>query len=183
MSKTTIYKAELTLSDLDRHYYQTHTLTLALHPSETEERLMVRLLAFALHADEYLAFGRGLSSENEPDVGLKDATGQWTSWIDVGLPDPKWIKKASRIAKEVFLYVYGGSQAEVWWQQEASAFADLKNVTVIKVPQSATQMLTKICQRSLKLSVTIQQPSVWFATDEGNEEIKLEILKASAGNE
>src|SRR5512140_3190997 len=90
----TVYRASLTVSDLDRGVYGQHSLTLARHPSETDERMMVRLLAFALHADEALEFGRGLSAEEEPDLVRRDLTGAIEQWIEVGLPDEKEIRKA-----------------------------------------------------------------------------------------
>src|SRR6202165_3675547 len=106
--QSTIFKAELTVSDLDRNHFATHSLTLARHPSETDERMMVRLLAFALNADEALEFGRGLSAEGEPDLVKKDLTGAIELWIDVGLPDEREIRKAAGRARAVKVYVYGG---------------------------------------------------------------------------
>lgn len=102
-----MFKADLQVSDMDRHYFQAHALTLAQHPSETDERLMVRLLAFALHADEALAFGRGLSSD-EPDLWRKDLTGQIELWIEVGQPDEQYLRRACGRAREVIVYSYSG---------------------------------------------------------------------------
>src|SRR5262244_3039128 len=108
--KSTIFKAQLQVSDLDRNHFATHSLTLARHPSETDERMMVRLLAFALNADERLEFGRGLSAEDEADL-----TGAIDAWIDVGLPDERRLRKAAGRAKQVKVYTYGGRAAELWW--------------------------------------------------------------------
>ena len=115
--KSTICKAELQLSDLDRHYYATHNLTLARHPSETDERMMVRLLAFALYASETLAFGKGLSAEDEPDLIERDPTGAVARWIDVGLPDEREVRRASHKSGEMILRTYGGCIADLWGQQ------------------------------------------------------------------
>ena len=115
--KATIFKAELHIADMERGYYHDHALTVARHPSETDERMMVRLLAFALNADETLAFGAGLSTDDEPDLWRKDLTGSIETWIDVGLPDEKRIRKACGRADEVFVYSYGGHAAQLWWQQ------------------------------------------------------------------
>src|ERR1700686_5331137 len=93
--KSTIFKAELQVSDLDRDHFATHALRIARHPSETDERMMVRVLAFALHADDALEFGRGLSAENEPDLWQRDLTGAIERWIEVGLPDEREVRKAS----------------------------------------------------------------------------------------
>ena len=113
--RSTIYRADLSVSDLDRQVYARHALTLARHPSETEERLMVRLLAFALHADEALEFGRGLSAEGEPDLIRRDPTGAVDLWIEVGLPDERDVRKACGRAREVAVLAYGA---------RASAHAD-----------------------------------------------------------
>src|SRR5258705_10302215 len=112
--KSTIFKAELSVADIDRGYYRDHVLTIARHPSETDERMMVRLLAFALHADERLAFGRGLSTEDEPDLWQRDLTGSIEKWIDVGLPDEREVRKACGRARAVYVLAYGGRAGGVW---------------------------------------------------------------------
>ena len=113
--KATIFKAGLQIADMGRNYYHDHALTLARHPSETSERMMVRLLAFALNASETLTFGKGLSTDDEPDLWQKDLTGAIDLWIDVGLPDEKSIRKACGRAAQVRIYSYGGRNAELWW--------------------------------------------------------------------
>lgn len=112
--KATIFKAEIQVADMDRHHYADYSLTLARHPSETDERMMVRLLAFALFADPALAFGKGLCVDDEPDLWQKDLTGTIERWIDVGQPDEKWTRKACGRAREVVLVAYGRA-LEVWW--------------------------------------------------------------------
>ena len=116
---STVYKVELQVSDMDRHYYATHVLTMAQHPSETVQRLMVRLVAFALHADERLEFGKGLSSDDEPDLWLKDRTGEITLWIDLGQPDEQRIRKACGRARNVVIVSYSGRSADIWWEKNA----------------------------------------------------------------
>src|SRR5512135_3069811 len=128
--RSTVYRADLTVSDLDRGVYGQHALTLARHPSETEERLMVRLLAFALHADETLAFGRGLSTEDEADLWQIDPTGVIERWIDVGLPDERDIRKACGRAREVVVLAYGARKVDAWWTDNAEALARLSNLRV-----------------------------------------------------
>ena len=115
--KSTIFKAELSVADIDRGYYGDHALTIARHPSETDERMMVRLLAFALHADDALTFGRGLSSEDEPDLSRRDLTGTIELWIDVGLPDERDLRKACGRSREVHVYAYGGRACALWWEK------------------------------------------------------------------
>ncbi len=168
--KATIFKAELTVSDLDRHHYASHSLTLARHPSETDERLMVRLLAFALNADEALEFGRGLSAEGEPDLVKKDLTGAIELWIDVGLPDEREIRKASGRARQVLVYAYGGRSAQLWWNQNRAALERLANLRVFELPAQATQALAAMAGRNMRLSVTLQEGHAWIASGDAAAE-------------
>jgi uncharacterized protein YaeQ len=127
--KATIFKANLQVSDLDRHYYGEHTLTLARHPSETDERMMMRMLAFALNAHELLQFGKGLSDTDEPDLWQKDLTGSIVQWIEVGQPDEKRLVRACGKADAVAIYAYGRS-AETWWDASAARLARARNLAV-----------------------------------------------------
>lgn len=161
--KATIFKASVQISDTDRHYYHNHALTLARHPSETDERMMVRLLAFALHAHEALVFGKGLSTDDEPDLWQKDLTGAIDLWIDVGLPDDKRLRKACGRSTQVLVYCYGGSGAQQWRDQIASTVERTRNLTVRKVAQADSQAMAKLAQRSMDLSYTIQDGQVWVA--------------------
>lgn len=155
--KATIFKIELQLSDLDRHYYQTHTLTLARHPSETDERMMVRVIAFALHAHEALEFGKGLSADDEPDLWRRDLTGAIEQWIEVGLPDEKRLRKASGRAAEVIVLTYGGRTADLWWEQNQSALRKLGKLRVINLAAVPTTALAALAaQRTLSINALIQ---------------------------
>ena len=120
--KATIFKASLQVSDIDRNYYGEHQLTLARHPSETDERMMMRVLAFALNAHEHLEFGKGLSDVDEPHLCQKDLTGQIVHWIDVGLPEEKRLVRASGKAGRVTVYAYGRG-VDVWWKANAERLA------------------------------------------------------------
>jgi uncharacterized protein YaeQ len=162
--RSTIYRADLTVSDLDRHVYGTHALTLARHPSETEERLMVRLLAFALHADDALAFGPGLSTEDEPDLVLRDATGAIELWIDVGLPDERAVRKACGRARRVVVLAYGARRVDAWCGDNAAAFARLANLSVLTLTGAETEALQSLAARSMTLTCTIQDGHVWLAS-------------------
>ena len=126
--KATIFKAELQIADMDRNYYHDHALTIARHPSETDERMMVRLLAFALNADEALVFGKGLSTDDEADLWRKDLTGAIELWIDVGQPDERRIRRACGRARRVIVYSYGGYGAAIWWNQVGGELARTKNL-------------------------------------------------------
>jgi uncharacterized protein YaeQ len=163
--KATIFKAELQVSDLDRNHFASHSLTIARHPSETDERMMVRLLAFALNADERLEFGPGLSSEDEPDLVKRDLTGAIDLWIDVGLPDERAVRKAAGRAREVKVYVYGGRSAALWWVQNEAAFARMRNVSVIEIPDAVARGITSLAERNMRVDCTIQDAQVWLAAN------------------
>jgi uncharacterized protein YaeQ len=165
--KSTIFKAELQVSDLDRAHFATHPLTLARHPSETDERMMVRLLAFALDADERLDFGRGLSTEDEADLVLADLTGAIDLWIDVGLPDEREIRKAAGRARAVKVYLYGGRAASLWWRQNAGALERLSNVRVLEVPEEISRALGATAQRNMRIDCTIQDGDIWWSVPGG----------------
>lgn len=175
--RATIFKSVLSVSDLDRHYYTEHALTLARHPSETDERMMVRVLAFALFADERLEFGRGLSSEDEPALWLRDYGGEIRLWIEVGLPDERVLRKASGRAERVVLLAYGGRAAEVWWQNQRAALARLDNLTVLAVPQEASRGLATMAERGMQLQVTVQDGELWFSSADSAVQVSFERLK------
>ena len=177
--KATICKAELRIADMQRNYYHDHTLTVARHPSETDERMMVRLLAFALNADETLAFGAGLSADDEPDLWRKDLTGGIKTWIDVGLPDEKRIRKACGRADEVCVYSYGGRAADLWWQQAGEKLAKSNKLTVINLAYAQTQALAKLAARNMQLQVTIQDGQVWVADERESVQLDPTIIQAS----
>jgi uncharacterized protein YaeQ len=134
--KATIYKAELQIADMDRNYYQQHLLTLARHPSETDERMMIRLLAFAIHASESLAFTKGLFDTDEPDLWQKDLTGAIELWIEVGQPDEKRLMKACGRAEKVVVYSYGAT-SHIWFKQIANKLERAKNLSVVNIPSEA----------------------------------------------
>ena len=158
--KATVHKAELQISDLDRHYYATHALTLAQHPSETDERLMVRLLAFGLYADERLAFGRGLSTDDEPDLWRKSLTGEIEQWIDLGQPDESRIRKACGRAREVVVIGYSGRSFALWWEKNATALARCTNLTVLELPADTAPALVALMTRGMRLQCLIQEGEV-----------------------
>ncbi len=163
--KSTIFKAELQIADLDRNYYATHVLKVARHPSETDERMMVRVLAFMLNADEALIFGKGLSSEDEPDLWRKDLTGSIEHWIEVGLPDEKRLRRACGRSNRVLVLTYGGRVADMWWQQNQAALRKLDKLTVIDLVPAETQALAALAQRSMTLQCTLQENEVWLIAD------------------
>lgn len=154
--KATIHRAELQVSDMDRHYYATHSLSLAQHPSETDERLMVRLCAFALFADERLVFGRGLSSDDEPDLWRSSRSGEIEQWIELGQPDEARIRRACGRAREVVVIGYSGRAFDLWWEKNASALARCGNLRVLALPVGAAAELAGLLARSMRLQCLLQ---------------------------
>jgi len=175
--KATIFKANLQIADMERHYYHDHSLTLARHPSETDERMMVRLLAFALHAHEYLEFGQGMTNDEEADLWLKDLTGSIELWIDVGIPDEKLIRKACGRSNQVVVYCYGGRVADMWFAKDNDQFARQKNLTIINLPVVSTQALAKLAQRNMSLQCTIQDGQVWLSDGAASVQVERVALK------
>lgn len=176
----TIFKANLQLSDLDRHYYADHQLTLARHPSETDERMMVRLFAFALYADEHLQFTKGLCVDDEPDLWRKGFSGEIELWIDVGLPDERRVRKACNRAEKVCLLLYGGRAAEVWWQKNADRLQRFANLEVVELPEEESSALAALAQRSMQLQCTIQDGEVWLSLGEQTLGISPRVRKAAS---
>lgn len=163
--KSTVFKVNLQIADIDHGYYADHALTLARHPSETDERMMLRLVALALQAhqlqavcagDGALAFGAGLSNPDEPDVWLRDFTGRTRLWIEVGQPEDKPLTKACSKSDAVLVYAYGSS-AELWWRGIESKLSRLDKLQVWRVPTEAAQSLAQLAQRSMQLQATVQE--------------------------
>lgn len=170
--KATVFKANLNIADIDRGYYAEHALTLARHPSETDERMMVRLLAFAMFADERLEFGKGLSSTDEPALWLKDYGGEIRLWIEVGLPDERLLRKAAGRADEVVVLAYGGRVADLWWNKEGGGLARLDNLRVFVLPEAQTAELAQLAERGMQLQCTIQDGQIWI--NDGNRSLLVE---------
>ncbi|HEY5801228.1 MAG TPA: YaeQ family protein [Burkholderiaceae bacterium] len=170
--KATIYKADLQIADMDRNYYDTHALTLARHPSETDERMMVRLFAFARHASESLAFTKGLFDVDEPDLWQKDLTGAIELWIEVGQPDEKRIMKACGRAAQVVVYSYA-SNSHIWWKALAPKLARARNVTVYQLDPGCSQQLAGLAERNMQLQCTIQDGQIWF--NGGTESVLIDV--------
>lgn len=163
--KATVYKAELQISDMDRHYYASHQLTLAQHPSETDQRLMARVLAFALFADERLEFGRGISDQDDPDLWRRDYTGEIEHWIDLGQPTEADIRKACGRARQVVVISYSGNSAEIWWQKTGADLAKLKNLTVLDFAPDELDAATRLLKRGMNLTAMIQDGELQLIAD------------------
>jgi uncharacterized protein YaeQ len=164
--KATIYKVELSVSDMDRHYYETHKLTVAKHPSETDERLMVRILAFALNAHEQLEMTKGISTDDEPDIWQKSLSDELELWVALGLPSEKIVRQSCGKASSVIVYSYGGRTAEMWWDKIKNSTTRFDNLRVINFSEKNTSDLGKLASRSMKLQVNIQDGDVMVSVDD-----------------
>ncbi|MGE5467863.1 MAG: YaeQ family protein [Ignavibacteria bacterium] len=173
--KSTVFKTTLGVADLDRPYYGEHALTLARHPSETDERMMVRLLAFALFADERLEFGKGLSTTDEPALWLKDYGGEIRLWIEVGLPDERSVRRACGRADAVVVFAYGGRAVDLWWEKEGAALARLDKLRVFAIDAANSAALAEMAERGMKLQCTVQDGQVWLT--DGERTVCLELRR------
>ncbi|MCS6762753.1 MAG: YaeQ family protein [Candidatus Protistobacter heckmanni] len=174
--RSTIYKADLQIADMDRNYYGSHALTVARHPSETDERMMVRILTFALNAEEALAMSKGLSGPDEPDIWAKDLTGAIEHWIDLGQPDEKRMSKASSRATRATVYPFGPA-ADVWWKPLENKVARLDNLRIVRIAARSAQALAGLAERGMELQVTVQDGQAWVSSAKDSVEVELETLK------
>ena len=178
--KSTIFKAEVQVADIDHAYYADHALTLARHPSETDERMMIRLAALALNAhriqddcggDATLTFGAGLSNPEDPDLVLRDFTGATRVWVEVGQPDDKALAKACSRSDAVCVYVFSHA-AEVWWRGIENKLSRLSNLSVYRIPSAASLALAALAARSMRLQATVQEGTLMIGNGERTVDIE-----------
>lgn len=174
--KSTIFKANLNVADLDRCYYGDHALTVARHPSETDERMMIRLLAFALFADERLEFGKGLSTTDEPALWLRDYSGGIRLWIEVGLPDERTLRRAAGRAEQVVVVAYGGRSMEAWWAKEGEGLQKIDNLRVLAIDPEQSAALAALAERSMQLQCTVQESQAWWNANDATVLIAPRLL-------
>ena len=174
--KATIYKANLTLSDMDRSVFSDFNLTIALHPSETIERMMVRILAFCFRAAENLTFTKGLSSMEEPDLWLKHDNGTILEWIEVGQPSPERLKKASSQSQSVKVFSYGRG-LDVWWKANSAAIRALPKVSIHYFAADELQSLVSLADKTMNLSVTITESIAYVSGAAGDVTMNLRELE------
>lgn len=175
--KPTIYKFRISLSDLNRDYYDTLNLTIAQHPSENIERMMVRVLAYCINAQEFLSFTKGLSMAEDPDIWARTLDDQIALWIDIGEPAPERVKKASHRAASVKVYSFN-TKSDVWWNQDEAKFRQL-NADYYRFDWSDILELARLAERTMDFSVTITGDSAYIATNLGECEIPWQQLNAS----
>lgn len=169
--KATIYKATVNVADLDRNRFLDSSLTLARHPSETQERMMLRLLAWIKYADERLEFTRGLSAEDEPEIWRKNDHLGIDLWVELGLPEERRVKKACSQSAEVALFTYNSRAAEIWWQQNQNRLSQFKNLSVWYLDDAQLAKLSEFGTRTMNLQATIQDGAIWLSDSENNQEI------------
>ncbi|WP_369115099.1 YaeQ family protein [Edwardsiella tarda] len=178
--KATIYKANVNIADMDRHHYQDATLTLAQHPSETEQRMMLRLLAWCCHADERLTFTKGLCADDEPELWLRNDYNGVELWVELGLPDEKRLKKACALSRQVVLYAYSERAARVWWQQNQSRLSTLCPLSIYFITDEALSQLAALATRTMTLHVTRQEGQLWVSDNEHSVEITFDVWQQGA---
>lgn len=181
--KATIYKAQLAIADMDRGVYADHNVTIARHPSEADERMMIRLLAYALNvtADDNkgkLEFAKDLWDVDEAALWHKDYTDQILHWIDVGQPDDKRLMRAAGRAERVTVYSFASS-TPVWWKAIESKLTRATNLVVWQIEAAQSQALAKLANRTIQLQVTIQDGTVWMST--GSESVEITPIRLTAG--
>lgn len=179
--KSTIFKAELQVADLDRGHYGTYPLTIARHPSENDARMMLRLFAFALFADERLEFGKGISSDDEPALWQKDLTGEVERWIELGEPEERLLRRAAGRAREVVLITYGGNASQVWWQKNGNALGALSNLAVLRVTPDECAALATLAERGMQIQATMQDGGAMLTNGDAVVEIHPEWLQTAKG--
>ena len=178
--KATIFKTALQIADMDRHYYHDHQLMLAQHPSETDARMMVRLLAFAINASEFLSFTKGLSGDDdEPELWDKQLNGEIDLWVEFGQSDEKWLRKACGRAKKVILYTYGGRSVPVWWQQSEALLARFDNLAIYNIPEESVKEMATLVSRNMALQYNISEGQIWLSNDDTSVCVELECLKGA----
>ena len=174
-ANATIYKASLNIADMDRHYYAEHDLTLAKHPSENDLRLMVRLAAFVLNAQEDLSFSKGISQDDEPDLWQKALDGEIKLWIDLGQPDEKRIRKACGRAEQVIIYTYQEGSALSWWKQAEKSLKRFKNLRVINLKIEGS--IETLAQRSMALQCNISDAELSLLDNEHSVGVREVVWK------
>ncbi len=175
-ANATIYKAVLNIADMDRHYYADHSLTLAKHPSENDLRLMVRLIAFALNAEEDLLFSKGISQDDEPDLWQKSLDGEIKLWIDLGQPDEKRIRKACGRSQKVIIYTYQEGSALAWWKQIEKTLKRFRNLSVINLKIDGN--IEALADRTMDLACSISDAELSLSNDDQSVHVRQEICKA-----
>lgn len=175
--KSTIFKTVIQIADMNRQYYADHSLTIARHPSETDRRMMLRLLAFCIHANDAMNFSKGISTDDEPDLWQHELNGEINHWIELGLPDERRMRKACSLAKQVTIYTYTQRSFDVWWPQIESKLSRFNNLSIVNISDEELAALAALAQRSMQLQCTIQDGDIWLSDSDKSAHIVLRQLK------
>lgn len=176
--KATIFKVDLSISDMDRHYYADHQLTIARHPSESDKRMMLRIVAFAMNASDLLTFTKGLSDVEEPDLWEKNYSDVIEHWIELGQPSEQRIKKGCNQSEKMTVYSYHNGMFENWWKKEQSSLEARKNLSVYTIDESIIEALALAVNRQMQIQCTIQDGQAWFNFGEENIEVSLTTIQS-----
>lgn len=161
----TIFKVALSIADMDRHYYGEHLLTIARHPSESDKRMMLRIIAFAMSGNEQLTFTKGLSDVELPDIWQKNYSDVIEHWIELGQPSEQRIKKGCNQSQAMSIFSYHSNAFEQWWKKEQNALAARKNLSIITIPEDIGEQLADKVNRQMSIQCSIQDTQVWLNLD------------------
>lgn len=177
--KATIFKVELSISNMDKNYYADHSLTIARHPSESDKRMLLRLVAFAFNAHEQLEFTKGLSDVDTPDLWQKSYSDEIELWIELGQPSEQRIKKGCNQSQQMIVYSYDNNAFDEWWKKEKNALNTRKNLTIATVSETTLEQLAELVTRQMHIQVTIQDGQAWFNLNDETFELSLTTLKGT----
>jgi len=180
--KATIYKAKIQISDCDRNYFNSHELTISCHPSETEQRMMVRLLAFALFASDELSFTKGLCADDEPELWNINLSGEIELWISLGQIDEKQLRKSLGRSKQVIIITYNGHKSSIWWSKNQSKYTQLNNLQIINIKPDDVTAMQDFVSRNMDLQITIQEGVIWLSNSRQTINIEPEVWLQSEPN-
>ncbi len=167
--KAAIHRAQIELSHVDRGVYGEIRVTVARHPSETSERMLARLLAFALRHEEGLEFGRGVSTPEEPDAWSRDPDGRIRQWIEVGQPDAQRLVKAARQSERATLFAFG-SGVERWRRAQLEGRPLPPNLHVARIDDAFLDALASSLDRTLRWTLTVSEGALFLAQDGATHE-------------
>ncbi|MES0488344.1 MAG: YaeQ family protein [Leptospirales bacterium] len=177
--KSTIHKVNLQITNTDCDYYELHKITIARHPSETDERLMIRLLAFALNASSTLTFAGDISEADQPAIWEKSRSGLIETWIEIGQPDEKIIRKACSNARNVILYCFNLRRSQTWWNTIQTKLERFKNLEVWLIPDGDEEKLEKLVQKNMQIDCRIQDQEVWISDKDVEIHLTPQVLKVA----
>lgn len=173
--KATIFKADISITDMDRHYYNEHNLTIARHPSENDERMMLRIIAFIVNAHEQLQFTKGLSDDEVPDLWQKSLSDEIELWIELGQPSEQRIKKGCNQSQQMMIYAYADNSFDSWWKKEQNKLQTRKNLSVYTLSAAMSTILAQAVTRAMQIQVTIQDGQIWLTIEGAQVSECLEI--------